>query len=144
MIGVTLRPATTGDGEFAFRVWKAAMKAYVDATWGWDESEQRRRQREEFSSSPPQIMEAGGQAVGTLVVKHDPGHIYLSGLYLLPEHQRRGYGSRILKGLIAQGQACHLPIRLHVLKVNPQAQQLYERMGFVVTHQEDCFIVMEW
>ena len=140
---VTLRPATPADAEFAFQVWKAAMKAYVDAAWGWDENDQRRRQQEEFTANPPQIVEADGQAVGTLIVKHDPGHIYLSGLYLLPEYQRQGCGSRILEGLLAEAQEHHLPVRLRVLKANPQARSLYERMGFAVTDEEEHSIVME-
>jgi ribosomal protein S18 acetylase RimI-like enzyme len=140
---VAVRPATTTDGAFAFQVWKASMAAYVDATWGWDENAQRQRQQEEFIAAPPQIIEVGGQPIGTLIVKHEADHIYLSGLYLLPEHQRCGYGSHILKGLLAEGQAHNLPVRLRVLRVNPQARHLYERMGFVAAEEEKSFVVME-
>jgi len=140
---VTLRPATTADGEFAFRVWKAAMEAYIEATWGWDENSQQQRQQEEFTALPYQIIQADSQPIGTLIVKHTPDHVYLSGLYLLPKHQRQGFGSRILEDLLAEGQAHHLPIRLRVLKVNPQARRLYERMGFAVIDEEEHFVVME-
>lgn len=143
MTDVTLRPATPADGGFAFHVWKAAMQPYIENTWGWDDDWQRQRQQEEFSSSPYQVIEAGGQPLGTLIVRHSPDHIYLSGLYLLPEHQRLGHGSYILAGLLAEGQAHHLPVRLRVLKVNPQARRLYERLGFVAVSEEDNFAVME-
>ena len=142
-LAVTLRPAVTADSAFAFQVWKAAMQSYIEATWGWDEDAQRRRQQEEFDPLSYQIIEAGGKPIGTLIVKHAPEHIYLSGLYLLPEHQRQGFGSRILKGLLAEGQAQGLPVRLRVLRVNPQARRLYERLGFVVTEEEQHFAVME-
>ena len=142
-LAATLRPATSADCEFAFQAWKAAMQPYVEATWGWDESSQRRRQQEEFAALPYQIVEAAGQPIGTLIVKYSPDHIYLSGLYLLPEHQRRGYGSHILKGLLVEGQAHRLPVRLRVLRVNPQARRLYQRLGFAVAGEEDHFIVME-
>ncbi len=140
---VTLRPATTADGEFAFRVWKAAMQPYIEATWGWDDDWQRQHQQEEFGALPYQIIEVSGQPIGTLIVKRTPDHVYLSGLYLLPEHQRQGFGSRILEDLLAEGQAHHLPVRLRVLKVNPQARHLYERLGFVAIDEEEHFIVME-
>lgn len=143
MTEVILRPATPADGEFSFQVWKAAMEAYVDAAWGWDEDAQRRRQQEEFSKSPYQVIEAGGQSIGTLIVRHTPDHIYLSGLYISLEHQRLGHGSRILEGLLAEGQAHHLPVRLRVLKVNPQARRLYERIGFAAIDEEKHFVVME-
>ena len=67
-IAVTLRPAADADGAFAFQVWKAAMQPYIQATWGWDENGQRRRQQEEFDALSYQIIEAGGQPVGTLFV----------------------------------------------------------------------------
>ena len=143
IIAVTLRPATDADSAFAFQVWKAAMQPHVAATWGWDENAQRQRQQEEFSNSPYQILEADGQPIGTLIVKRPPDHIYLSGLYLLPEHQRCGHSSRILEELLAEGQAHRLPVRLRVLRVNLQARRLYERMGFVATNEEDYLVVME-
>ena len=119
------------------------MRPYIEATWGWDENDQRRRQQEEFVALPYEIVEANGQPIGTLIVKRTLSHFYLSGLYLLPEHQRQGYGSRLLEGLLAEGQAHHLPVRLRVLRVNPQARRLYERMGFAAVDEEECFMVME-
>ena len=140
---VTLRPATSADSKFAFQVWKAAMQPYIEATWGWDDEWQCRRQQEEFTALPYQIIEADGQPIGTLVIKHALDHIYLSGLYLLPEHQRLGHGSRILEELLAERRTHNLPIRLRVLKVNPQARRLYERLGFVAIDEEEHFVVME-
>jgi len=119
------------------------MEPYIEATWGWNENSQRQRQQQEFAASPHQIIEVLGQPIGTLIVKHHPDYIYLSGLYFLPEHQRQGFGSRILEGMLAQGQTHNLPIRLRVLKVNPQARHLYERMDFAAIGEEEHFIVME-
>ena len=119
------------------------MQPYIQAAWGWDEDNQRRRQQEKFAVRPYQIIEADGKPIGTLIVQYTSDHIYLSGLYLLPEHQRCGYGSRVLEGLLAEGQAHHLPVRLRVLRVNPQAKRLYERMGFVTAGKEDKLAVME-
>ena len=143
LIAETLRPAAASDSAFAFWVWKAAMQPYVEATWGWDENDQRRRQQEEFDALSYRVVEADGEPIGTLIVKHAPDHICLSGLYLLPEHQRCGRGSRILEGMLAEGQAQGLPVRLRVLRVNPQARRLYERMGFVAIDEEEHFAVME-
>ena len=142
-IAVTLRPAADADSAFAFQVWKAAMQPYIEDTWGGDETDQRRRQQKEFAALPYKVVEADGQPVGTLIAKHSSDHIYLSGLYLLPEHQRQGFGSRILEGLLAEGQAQGLPVRLRVLRVNPQARRLYERLGFAVIDEKEYFAVME-
>ncbi len=130
---VDLRPATAADRDFAFQAWKAAMQQYVEATWGWDEASQLQRQQEEFDVATYQIMEIAGQSAGTLIIKRFPDYLYLSGLYLLPEHQRQSVGSQVLANLLAESGAQGKAVRLRVLKVNPQAQRLYERMGFVAT-----------
>lgn len=141
---IDLRPATDADRDFAFQVWKAAMQQYVEATWGWNEASQLQRQQEEFDVATYQIVKIAGQSAGTLITKHHPDHLYLSGLYLLPEHQRQGIGSQVLASLLAEARVQDKIIRLRVLKQNSQAQRLYERMGFVVTDEtEEDFIGME-
>ena len=119
------------------------MEQYVDAAWGWDESVQRQRQQEEFAARAYQIIEVAGQPVGTCIVERQPGCFYLSGLYLLPAYQKRGIGSQVLKALLLEGQTHKLPVRLQVLKVNPVAQRLYARNGFVVTNETETIIIME-
>lgn len=142
-ITLTLRPATTADGAFAFHVWKAAMEAYVDMAWGWDETWQRQNQQKEFVSRLHKIIEARGQPIGTLITEYASDHLYLAGLYLLPEYQRQGYGSCVLERLLAEAQAQYLPVRLRVLKVNPLARRLYERAGFIPVGEEEVFTIME-
>ncbi len=141
---IDLRPATVTDRDFAFQVWKAAMQQYVKATWGWNEASQLQRQQEEFDVVTYQIVRIAEQSAGTLIIKRHPDHLYLSGLYLLPEYQRQGIGSQVLASLLDEARVQSKIIRLRVLKVNPQARRLYERMGFVVTDEtEQDFICME-
>lgn len=47
---------------------------------------------------------------------------------LRPEHQGRGIGSHIIRGLIARADG--KPVTLSVLDVNDRAYQLYRRLGF--------------
>lgn len=54
----------------------------------------------------------------------------IENLYVLPEWQRRGYGTILLRHAIAQGDK---PCYLHVLNLNVSAKMLYERIGFVET-----------
>ena len=144
---VVLRPATSSDRDFAFHAWKTSMKHYIEATWGWDEEAQMQRQHEEFAKwADPhyQIVELAGQPIGTLIVNRHLDHIYLSGLYLLPEYQRQGFGSQILNDLLLEAQLRKVPIRLRVLNVNSQARRLYERLGFAVADEsQPPFMLME-
>ncbi len=142
---VKLRPATILDNDFAFHVWKTSMQQYVEMTWGWDEDSQIQHQQAEFVASHYQIIEVAGQSVGTLIVNRYPDHMYLSGLYLLPQYQRQGIGSTIMRELFAEAQSHNVPIRLRVLNVNSQARRLYERLGFIATDESKLpFTVMEY
>ena len=38
---IGLRPATAGDGDYCYRVHRAALGEYVARIWGWDEEVQR-------------------------------------------------------------------------------------------------------
>ncbi|CNK80766.1 acetyltransferase (GNAT) family protein [Yersinia frederiksenii] len=59
---------------------------------------------------------------------------FIKDFYVLPEYQRKGYGSSSLqeleKLLVAQGI---FEIKLRVAADNPRAKRLYEQMAFVVT-----------
>ncbi len=59
---------------------------------------------------------------------------FIKDFYVLPQYQRKGYGSSCLqeleKQLVDQGI---FEIKLRVAADNPQAKRLYEQMAFVVT-----------
>ncbi|MGE4801958.1 GNAT family N-acetyltransferase [Yersinia hibernica] len=59
---------------------------------------------------------------------------FIKDFYVLPQYQRKGYGSTCLqeleKLLVAQNI---FEIKLRVAANNPQAKRLYEQMAFVVT-----------
>ncbi|MFA3777714.1 GNAT family N-acetyltransferase [Yersinia sp. 1652 StPb PI] len=59
---------------------------------------------------------------------------FIKDFYVLPQHQRKGYGSACLQELenilVDQGI---FEIKLRVAADNPQAKRLYEQMAFVVT-----------
>ena len=75
-------------------------------------------------------------------MKHRPDSIILVDIALLAEHRKLGIGARLLRELIEQSESAGIPIRLQVLKTNP-AQHLYERLGFVMTGEDELYLQME-
>ncbi len=61
----------------------------------------------------------------------------------LPEYQRRGVGSAVIKDVNREATEQELPVTLGVLKVNPRAQALYEKLGFVVNGETETHILMK-
>jgi len=139
----SLRPARPDDSEFVFQVKKAALGEYVEKTWGWDEEFQRAFHGREYQPTTTEIICLQGTDVGWLEVERASDSIRLTGIYILPEYQSRGVGSTVIRRIIKEAMAKELPVQLEVLKVNPRAQVLYEKLGFVVTGETETHNLME-
>ena len=133
MTNYELRPATADDHDFLYNLGPATMRTYVEQTWGaWDEAAYRERFESSFDPAADQIIVVDGNNAGTARLEHFPDFDYLSRIYILPAYQNRGIGTAILQALIAKSHRQQRPLELRVLKTNPRAQQLYERLGFEV------------
>ncbi|HEX7341223.1 MAG TPA: GNAT family N-acetyltransferase [Rhodanobacteraceae bacterium] len=126
---LNLRPASMADRELFWRL-AQTMRAYVDATWGWDDADQQARFAGSFDPAVFQVIEHAGMAIGGLRVDLTGSPVRLLNIQVLPAFQRRGYGSRVIRHVLVQ--AGTRQVWLQVLKVNP-ARELYERLGFTVT-----------
>lgn len=141
---VTLRQATAADYDFLYSLHRQAMRPYVEATWGWVEAWQEEYFCKKFDPAPRRVIQVDGKDVGVLVVEDKPDHRYLALIELLPAYQGRGIGTALIKDL--QNWACthQIPLVLHVLKTNPRARALYERLGFVICGEEEVRWRMEY
>lgn len=132
---LSLRTATAADSEFAFATARDTMREYTLATWGkWSEEDVRRRTNENIAAGTMSIVQLGDAAVGIRVVEREADHILLAQLFIRPEYQRRGFGTKLIEELLGEARAARLPLRLRVLRVNP-AYHLYKRLGFKISHE---------
>lgn len=72
---------------------------------------------------------ANGTDIGMLDVERRPDEIYLSRIEIHPDHQGRGYGTRVIRALIDEARQRDQDLVLDVLAVNHRAQALYRRLG---------------
>ncbi len=138
-----LRKATPDDSEFVFRTKKAVFREYVEEVWGWDEDEQRQLHERRFGEQDLRIIGHNGSDIGVVSLAVAPGCLKLNQLYLLPAHQGRGIGSKVMLLLMEEGRRLGLPIRLRVLKSNQRALSFYVRLGFKRTGETDSHIFVE-
>jgi GNAT superfamily N-acetyltransferase len=142
--GVTLTAATDADGEFLYSLTEQTMRAYAEAAWGtWNEQAVREFTDKAAREGSFQLIRENGIAVGAVRVERHPDHIQLDQLYIATRYQRRGLGTGIVRGLMAEARSANKPLRLRVLRVNP-ARRLYERLGFVVTETTNERYCMEY
>ena len=133
--GITLRPATPEDVEFAYRVSRETMRGHALATFGtWNQEEVRQRCSKNIADGFTRIIELDDVQIGIYVVERAPDHVQLLQIFILADYQRRGIGSHLIENLLAEARAASLPLRLRVLRVNP-AFDLYRRLGFNVVQE---------
>ena len=132
---VRLAPCSTADKDFVFRVTEAAMRSYVEEAFGsWEADAQRRRSEASFDLATYRLVVVDDVRAGILVVEDRSSEVFLGKIFLLPEFQKRGIGTVLIRQLIERAAMERKPLRLRVLRVNAGARRLYERLGFVVTH----------
>jgi RimJ/RimL family protein N-acetyltransferase len=142
---VTIRPATESDAEFLTDTAISAtldqgrfppdtdLAAYRAGFLHWTFEQLRG----EVPDSTTSVVTAYGVDVSRLRVVRTSELVELAGLQLLPAHQRRGIGTRIVRELMAEAAAAGQRFGLSVEKDNPRAQALYERLGLVVVGETD-------
>ena len=138
---IRLRPASERDRRFAYEVKRAALGPYVAQVWGWDEDFQQEFHARDWAVRRPEIVVCDGVDIGTVQFVRGEADYHVGELYLLPEYQRRGIGSRILQGLTSTADAEAVPVLLEVIKVNP-ARSLYERHGFEICGETGTHYLM--
>jgi GNAT superfamily N-acetyltransferase len=126
---ISLRPATQGDFNFAFDAKRDAMRAHVEAKWGWDEDFQRTLHTTRWGEKPWFVIERACVPIGTVSLHWRPTHLRLGEFYVLAAHRGQGIGGLLLTEILALVDAREMPTQLEVLKWNP-ARSLYERQGF--------------
>jgi ribosomal protein S18 acetylase RimI-like enzyme len=127
---IQFRSATDADYDFLYNLTVATMKEYVAAIWGWDEAWQQNYFRETLPNKPWQVIVVDNVDVGAFVVEERPEEIYIANLYILPNFQKQGIGSEVVRRIQKRSNELGVPVALDVLRSNPNARRLYERLGF--------------
>ncbi len=91
--------------------------------------------RRRWDPAAVRIITLDGADIGWLQSRVEDGALFLAQLFVDAPLQRRGIGTEVMNGLIADAARAHLPVTLGVVKTNP-AKHLYDRLGFRVTHDD--------
>lgn len=140
----TIRPAHESDIEFLFQLLKAALGPYIAETWGeFDDVYQRTRFDGVTRVEDHKIVEISGESIGCICALEREHELRIVRVFILPEYQGQGIGTRIVEDLLSSARQRGVPTRLRVLKVNP-ARRLYERLGFDIIDETDTHYEMAY
>jgi ribosomal protein S18 acetylase RimI-like enzyme len=136
------RLAMPKEAEHLYAIHVAAVRDYVEQTWGWDDAQQYAFWREHWFPEREAI-DMDGELAGFLDLEERDDHLWIGNLELHPRFQGQGMGTAILRDILRDAASRGLDVRLQVLKVNP-ARRLYERLGFEVTGETQTHHQMAW
>jgi ribosomal protein S18 acetylase RimI-like enzyme len=89
-------------------------------------------------------VDGSARAVGRYYLQRvAPEHLIVD-IALSPELRGQGVGRILIETSQHEAQAQGRGMHLHVLKQNSGARRLYERLGFIVTHDTDAYHHMRW
>ncbi len=135
MDNLEFQVATSEDIDFAYEVLTTTMRAYAVEVFGyWPESDAQAQVERDIREGRSQTIHLGGERIGVMRIDRFVTHFQLDHLYILPEYQRCGIGTHILKSLLEESCEVGLPVRLRLLRSNPVIR-LYQRLGFIVTEE---------
>jgi ribosomal protein S18 acetylase RimI-like enzyme len=147
-----LRPATRDDAELLFRIYASTREAEL-AVAAWDASVKEAFLRMQFSAQDASyratfpgasfdLIVSGPEVLGRLYLDRGEQAWTVLDIALLPQHQRKGIGTRLLRQLLAEAVTAGKPVRLHVEQANP-AQRLYQRLGFEQIEDQGIYLLLE-
>lgn len=83
------------------------------------------------------VADDGGMVVGMASYGSQDDQLVLWKLYVLPDHQGRGLGRRLLDEVVARASGLgHTQLHVSYIEGNDQAGRFYERNGFRLAHRE--------
>ena len=148
-LALNLRPAVDTDQAF-LRALYASSRAQEMEPLPWSQADkaafleqqfdaQHRHYQEHYREAEFSVILHAGQPIGRLYLFRGPRTYNLMDISLLPAWRGRGIGSYLLSLLAQEADMAGKSIRLYVEPDNP-ARRLYERFGFVITHQHPIYL----
>ena len=128
---IELRRATPKDFDMALNLYLVTMKPLTAELMTWDENKQSTGFAEQWKVEDVQIIVLKGWNVGWVQTAEMASEIFLQQLFVSPEYQGQGIGSKVLQALGKHWERTGKPVVLNVLKNNP-ARRFYEKHGFTV------------
>ena len=152
-VSIDLVPIRPEDLEFLYRVYASTREAELSQVpWTAEEKEnflrfqfqaQHSHYQQYFAGSRFDVIVQNGAPIGRLYVDRGKTVITIIDIALLPEYQRQGIGSQLIREILAEAEATGKAVQLHVEHYNP-ALQLYERFGFRHINDHGVYYQMEW
>lgn len=133
---ITFGRVTAADFDELASLRIAAMRKSLERVGRFDPERARERLRKSFYPEHTHVIVCEGQRVGFYTFRPTDEGFHLDHLYIHPDWQSRGIGSRVMRRLLAEADARLVPIRLGALR-GSESNAFYQRHGFMPTGEDE-------
>ena len=151
---LSLRQATGEDDPFLLAIYGSTREDELNqVVWAegqreafltWQFEMQRREYNARFPDARHQVILIDDEPAGRVWVGEDKEQIRLLDISILPQFQKRGAGTILLKDLMKEAAHAGKFLRHMVFVLNNDAHRFYERLGFVVIEDVGAYKHMEY
>ena len=150
---VVLRAVTPNDEAFLLRLYGSTRPEI--AQFGWDAAEQQafitlqsqmqtRSYAMQYPNAEHSVIKYRGQSAGRVIVDRTAAAVSLTDIAILPEFRGQGIATTVIKRLKEEAARTGRDIELTVERMNANAFQLYRKLGFEVTGENQVHLAMKW
>lgn len=141
-MSLSLRPATAADFEFCKRMYVEEARRHSPAA-GFDALAVADSIAQRWSAEQTSIIIRDGTDIGWVQTIEQEGALFIRQFMLNSSFRGRGIGTAVMQLLMADAARRDRALTLGVVKTN-RAKNLYERLGFRITHEDDRKFYMRW
>jgi ribosomal protein S18 acetylase RimI-like enzyme len=121
--------AIQDDAEELVTLRIAAMQESLERIGRFSPEQARARFLESFQPEHTRHIVVDGQRIGFVMIRPDDGGLYLDHLYIHPDFQNRGLGSRVLRMILKEADEANLSVKVGALKES-DSNRFYIAHGF--------------
>lgn len=151
---IELRESEKSDSEFLKQLYFSRRKDEF-SMFGWSEEQikgllemqfnaQNQSYNVNFPNAEHSIIRSKTENIGRMIVDRNSDAIHLVDIVLLQNFRNLGIGSKLIADLIEEAKKENLPLNLQVARENLIAQELYRKLGFKVTSENEMNFSMSW
>lgn len=124
--------------DAAYKLYREAFFDIASKTFGWNETSQIARFNS-YNFSDFRWINVCGINIGYICLEIDENSFHVRLLIIEEQHQRKGYGERVLRIIEDVAFAKNKSIKMSSFKINSQANSFYRKLGYIFTDDDEVF-----
>lgn len=154
---LVLKESSIKDYDLLAEIYKSTRRKEMEQVEHWSEAQKEAFLNQQFFAQHEYyqknyigalfyVINYKNVTIGRLYIhqNYENRCIRIIDIAILPEWQNKGFGTKILKDILAEAETRQMPVTIHVESFNP-AMNLYERLGFKkISETNGVYFLFEW